>query len=86
MERNNEYYGVRSAGSHGIGDVILIPIDRDDLDSQRTPIICQLKRDGASHIEEQTRFRNLKLLNTIKWWVTKPKGSSFNELKIEVIR
>lgn len=63
------YYGVRTAGSHSLIDVVLLPLAASN---HKNVVVCQLKIYAGSKPKPSKEFKDLKFEEGItKWWVTR---------------
>jgi hypothetical protein len=79
----------RSSGSHGKGDVILVPTLTLNDNRKRlpleSPVIIQVKRTKDKKKSEWETWKAWRPVGFSRWWISKAKGVKFEDKKIEVL-
>jgi len=78
--KNKGYYVIRSAGSKGLFDLVCLPDKHEDA----KPLGIQLKEYSGSRPKPPKEFVDAKV-KCHKWWVTRKKGSRWNDTERELI-
>lgn len=83
-ERTYACSAIRSSGSHGKADVVLVPLNDIRGAVLNFPVLVQVKRSNEKG-KEYEEFKQWPVDGFLKWWVSKEKGVGMDKMKIEVL-